>query len=131
VAVVRERVGFTIPWRVAKKHAYGDQARIGYWVGCGAIASDRVAHLVKSTKMDETINKPAPKKSELKAAQLKHHNAAKVSKLEAAAVVEAKKHLHLNNAHAIYRHRPFKRALRHSWMAAFIINAAHLAIFQL
>lgn len=87
-----ERVGFYNPMaRGQETRIQLDQARIGYWVGCGAIASDRVAHLVKSTKMDETINKPAPKKSELKTAQIEaSHNAAKVkAKAEAAAVVAA------------------------------------------
>ncbi len=90
-----ERVGFYNPMaRGPETTLQLDQERIGYWTGCGAIASDRVAHLLKSAKNNTAINKPTPKKSELKTAQiaasLKSAKAkAKAEAAEAAAPEEA------------------------------------------
>lgn len=75
-----ERVGFYNPMaRGLETRLQLNQERIGYWTGCGAIASERVSHLVKCAQSGEAINKAAPKKAELKTAQINaSHNAAKV-----------------------------------------------------
>ena len=65
-----ERVGFYNPMaRGPEIRLQLDQDRINYWTGCGAMPSDRVAHLVKNAN-NADINKAAPKKSELKTAQI-------------------------------------------------------------
>lgn len=65
-----ERVGFYNPMaRGPETRLQLNQERIGYWTGCGAIASERVTHLVKCAQSTD-VNKAAPKKAELKTAQI-------------------------------------------------------------
>ena len=57
--------------------------------GCGAIASDRVTHLVKCAQTDKEINKPAPKKAELKTTQIEASIKSAKAKAKAVATEEA------------------------------------------
>ena len=87
-----ERVGFYNPMaRGPETTMQLDQERIGYWAGCGAIASDRVSLLLKTAKSGVAVNKAAPKKAELKTAQIEASmKSAKVkAKAEAAAAKES------------------------------------------
>jgi small subunit ribosomal protein S16 len=85
-----ERVGFYNPMaRGPETTLQLDQERIGYWTGCGATPSERVSHLLKCAKSGEAINKPAPKKSELKTAQIEA--SIKSAKAKAKADAEAAK----------------------------------------
>ena len=85
-----ERVGFYNPMaRGPETRLQLDQARIGYWTGCGAISSDRVAHLVKCAQTDKEINKPAPKKAELKTTQIEASIKSAKAKAKAVATEEA------------------------------------------
>jgi small subunit ribosomal protein S16 len=84
-----ERVGFYNPMaRGAETRLQLDQERIGYWTGCGAIASERVSHLVKCAQKGDA-NKAAPKKAELKSAQIEQ--SIKAAKAKAKADAEAAK----------------------------------------
>lgn len=84
-----ERVGFYNPMaRGPETRLQLNQERIGYWTGCGAIASERVSHLVKCAQGTE-INKAAPKKAELKTAQIDASH--KAAKAKAKADAEAAK----------------------------------------
>lgn len=66
-----ERLGFYNPMaRGPETTLELNQERIGYWVGCGAIASPRVDLLLKTVKSGVAVNKPAPTKAELKTAQI-------------------------------------------------------------
>ena len=66
-----ERLGFYNPMaRGSETTLQLNQERITYWVGCGATPSDRVTLLLKTAKKDVDVNKAAPKKSELKTAQI-------------------------------------------------------------
>src|SRR3990167_2493170 len=85
-----ERLGFYNPMaRGPETTLQLDQERIGYWVGCGAIPSDRVSLLLKSAKSGAAVNKPAPKKAELKTAQIAE--SIKSAKAKAKADAEAAK----------------------------------------
>lgn len=85
-----ERVGFYNPMaRGPETTLQLDQERIGYWTGCGAIPSDRVALLLKTVKSGAAVNKPAPKKAELKTAQIEA--SIKSAKAKAKADAEAAK----------------------------------------
>lgn len=81
-----ERLGFYNPLaRGPETRLQLDQTRVDYWTACGAIASDRVAHLVKCAQSGEAINKPAPKKAELKTAQIEASIKSAKAKAKAAA----------------------------------------------
>ncbi len=89
-----EQLGFYNPMaRGPETTLQLNQERIGYWTGCGAIPSDRVALLLKTAKSGVEVNKPAPKKADLKTAQIEASlKSAKVkAKAEAAAATEAAK----------------------------------------
>ena len=75
-----ERLGFYNPMaRGPETTLQLDQERITYWTGCGATPSPRVLLLLKEAKSGENINKPAPKKAEIKTAQIEaSQKAAKV-----------------------------------------------------
>lgn len=83
-----ERLGFYNPMaRGPETTLQVNQERIGYWVGCGAIPSERVSHLLKLAKSGAAINKPAPKKAEVRTAQIAE--SAKAAKAKAKAEAEA------------------------------------------
>lgn len=85
-----ERLGFYNPMaRGPETHLQLDQERMTYWTGCGAQATDRVAHLLKCAQADKTVNQAAPKKSELKTAQIEA--SIKSAKAKAKAAAEAEK----------------------------------------
>ena len=83
-----ERLGFYNPMaRGPETTLQLNQERIAYWVGCGAQPSERVSLLLHRSTKGEAVNQPAPKKSELKTAQIEaSRKAAKAkAKVEAAA----------------------------------------------
>ena len=85
-----ERLGFYNPMaRGPETTLQLNQERIAYWTGCGAIPSDRVTLLLKTTEKGEAVNKPAPKKSELKAAQITASQKAMKAKAKAEAEATA------------------------------------------
>ncbi len=67
-----ERVGYYNPMaRGQDLRLQLEQERIDYWVGQGAKASDRVAHLIKQLKQSpDKAQKGGPSRSEMKKAQL-------------------------------------------------------------
>lgn len=66
-----ERLGFYNPMaRGPETHLEVNLERVNHWIGCGAIPSERVTHLIKLAKTDTAINNPAPKKAALKTAQI-------------------------------------------------------------
>ena len=78
-----ERLGFYNPMaRGPETTLQIDQDRVAHWVKCGAQASARVAHILKETA---EVNKPQPKKSELKTAQIAASQKAAAAKAKAAA----------------------------------------------
>lgn len=85
-----ERLGYYNPMaRGPETTLQMNQERIAYWTGCGATPSDRVAHLLKCASKNEAVNKPAPKKSEIKTAQI--GESIKAAKAKAKAEAEAAK----------------------------------------
>lgn len=66
-----ERLGFYNPMaRGPETTLQINQERVAYWTGCGATPSDRVAHLLKCAGKGDAVNKPAPKKAEVRTAQI-------------------------------------------------------------
>lgn len=66
-----ERLGFYNPMARGPETALQlNQERITHWVGRGAQPSDRVSLLLSRVKKGEAVNQPAPKKAELKTAQI-------------------------------------------------------------
>lgn len=80
-----ERLGYYNPMaRGPETTLQVNQERVTYWTGCGAQATARVAHLLKCAVSCD-VNKAAPKKSEVKTAQIE----ASVKSAKAKAKAEA------------------------------------------
>ena len=84
-----ERLGFYNPMaRGPETHVQLDQERIAHWSGLGAQLSERVSLLLSRVAKGEMLNKPAPKKAELKTAQIEASRKAAKAKAKAAAEAE-------------------------------------------
>lgn len=86
-----ERLGYYNPMaRGPETTLEVNQERVSYWVGCGAAPSERVSYLLNLAKSGTAVNKPAPKKAELKTAQIAESVKAAKAKAKAdAAAAEA------------------------------------------
>jgi small subunit ribosomal protein S16 len=85
-----ERLGFYNPMaRGPETTLQLDQERITHWVNCGAQPSERVSLLLRRAKSGEAVNQPAPKKSELKTAQIEASRKVAAKKAKEAATAEA------------------------------------------
>ncbi len=75
-----EQVGFYNPMARGKETRLQlNQERINHWTSLGAQPSDRVSYLLSEVKKGVAVNAPAPKRGELKVAQIEaSHKAAKV-----------------------------------------------------
>ncbi|PIZ04426.1 MAG: 30S ribosomal protein S16 [Gammaproteobacteria bacterium CG_4_10_14_0_8_um_filter_38_16] len=85
-----ERLGFYNPMaRGPETHLQLDQERVAYWTERGAQPSERVSLLLHRIAKGEAINQAAPKKAELKTAQIAASQ--KAAKAKAKAETEAAK----------------------------------------
>ena len=80
-----ERLGFYNPMaRGPEVTLQFNQERVTHWIGCGATPSARISLLLKQSK-NADINKPAPKKAEVKTAQIEASQKAAKAKAKAEA----------------------------------------------
>ena len=79
-----ERLGFYNPMaRGSETTLQLNQERIAYWTTQGAQPSERVTFILKMAQKDKTINSAAPKKAELKTAQIEASHKAHKAKAKA------------------------------------------------